>query len=421
MIKHILKIIWSQRRSNTWIFAELLVVVGALWMVMDTLWVEGRTYYSPLGYDISNVWRFKLSSLNPNAPEYVTPEVYNSDQSQDLHQLMAQIKQHPAIEEVCVTYYSHPYTYGNSWLAVKPIDGDTSSIGERSFQVRRVSPEYFDVFQVKDVKGNPIAPLLNGKHNPIVISADMERLFFPGLSGIGRRVEMNNTGESFTVSAVSNPIRYNDYSRSEPCLYECLVGSVFNKYVEYFGADNAELCIRMKQNASLDDMNRLLSEMGERLTVNNLYVYGVRSVDSFRVDAIKENKDKNSKQLSLMIFLLINVLFGIVGTFWLRTQHRKSEMGLRIALGATRMDINKYMYLEGLCLLVLTIPLILFFAGNMIYMDRLDSYRIPLSVGRLIITLGGAYLLMSGMICLGIWFPMRKAAQIPPAEALHYE
>ena len=52
---------WNQRRSNGWIFAELAVVAAVLWMMIDTFWVDYRTYHAPLGFDIGNVWRFKLS------------------------------------------------------------------------------------------------------------------------------------------------------------------------------------------------------------------------------------------------------------------------------------------------------------------------------------------------------------------------
>jgi hypothetical protein len=47
MIKHILSIIWNQRRSNGWIFAELLVVAGVFWLMVDMFYVDTRTYYSP--------------------------------------------------------------------------------------------------------------------------------------------------------------------------------------------------------------------------------------------------------------------------------------------------------------------------------------------------------------------------------------
>ena len=50
MIKHILSIIWNQRRSNGWIFAELLVVAGVFWLMVDMFYVDTRTYYSPFGF-----------------------------------------------------------------------------------------------------------------------------------------------------------------------------------------------------------------------------------------------------------------------------------------------------------------------------------------------------------------------------------
>ena len=60
MIRHILKIMWNQRCSNGWIFAELAVVAAVLWMMIDTFWVDYRTYHAPLGFDIGNVWRFEV-------------------------------------------------------------------------------------------------------------------------------------------------------------------------------------------------------------------------------------------------------------------------------------------------------------------------------------------------------------------------
>lgn len=422
MIKHILKIIWSQRKSNSWIFAELLVVMGALWMMMDTLWVDIRTYNSPLGYDITNVWRFKLNTLSPKAPDYVPDSLYNSSKTDDLLKLMEQIRQNPAVEGVCATFYSCPYSHGNSWSNIMPVDGDTLVASQKSFQVRRVSPEYFDVFRVTDVKGVPISASIEGKHNPMVVSQDMEELFYHGASGKGRKVKRvdQNNGE-LTITAICSPIRDDEYQRSEPCFYEILEGPTMYSSVEQFDPQNAELCVRMKQTMTQKAMNQFLQDMGERLTVNNLNVYGVRAIADFRADRLKYNEDAMNQKLSLMAFLLVNVFFGIIGTFWLRVQSRRGEIGLRTALGSNRFALKKFLYMEGLILLALTIPFELMFAVNMMRMDQIESYRIPLSVGRFLITFGSSYLLMMGMICLGIWFPARKAIKMAPADALHYE
>ena len=83
--------------------------------------------------------------------------------------------------------------------------------------------------------------------------------------------------------------------------------------------------------------------------------------------------------------------------------------------------MERYMYTEGLCLLAFTLPLLIIFAFNMVYMDQLDSYRQPLTFMRFLMTFGFTYFLMGVMICIGVWFPVRKAVRLAPAEALRYE
>lgn len=66
-------------------------------------------------------------------------------------------------------------------------------------------------------------------------------------------------------------------------------------------------------------------------------------------------------------------------------------------------------------MLAFTLPLLIIFAFNMVYMDQLDSYRQPLTFMRFLMTFGFTYFLMGVMICIGVWFPVRKAVRLAPA------
>ena len=421
MIKHILKIIWAQRKSNAWLYVELLVVVSALWFMLDKFYVDLRTYYSPLGYDITNTWRFNMNKLSAQSPNFVPETEYTSNQAADLQQLMNQIRQHPLVEEVCATFYSCPYSWGNSWMSITPEEGDSLLTSDQSFQVRRVSPEYFEVFRIKDAQGNPItAHSFEGLVSPNLVTKDLEGIFFHGQSAKGRKFHSSHEQDT-PILAVTTPIRSDEYTKSNPCLIDVLTGAHWVDMVNVFGAENAELCVRLKKGLSQDEMYKLLEEMGDRLTVNNLNVYGVSSIADMRKIRLADYEDANNKQLALMAFLLVNVFFGIIGTFWLRTQQRQNEAGIRMAMGANHFTLGKYLYGEGLCLLLLTLPFTLAFVGNVIFMDILDTYRLPLTVSRFLITFGGTYALLAVMIGLGIWFPVQKINRIQPAEALHYE
>jgi len=418
MIKHIIKMIFKNRKTNGWIFAELLLVAGAVWAMADQYYVNTRTYHSPLGYDISNVWFFQLDNLNEDNPNFVA----ETDPAADLSKLREQIVQHPMVEEVCISYFSAPYSWGNSWNSLYPVDGDTTVSANRSFHVRYVTPEYFDVFRITDTDGNRITPLIAGHEKPLIVSADMEKLFFADGRGKGKKVRYNsNEAEEYPIIAVCIPIRDNDYEKSDPCYYQCMTGSGFVDNVQQFGNTSAELSVRMKTQLSQGEMNDLLSEMGDRLTVNNLYVFNAKEIAKQRKEILLYKQNEEKRTNAVVIFVLINVFFGITGTFWLHTQARKNEIGLRTALGASKQATKQHLYMEGLCLLALTAPFVLIFAANMFYFDIPDTFRVPNSFSRFMITFGGTYLLIGVMIVLGISLPARKAARMQPAEALHYE
>ena len=65
----------------------------------------------------------------------------------------------------------------------------------------------------------------------------------------------------------------------------------------------------------------------------------------------KESYNQVQVRFWMMGFLLLNILLGIVGTFWFRTQHRRAESALRIAVGSSRIQLWQRLNKEGLLLL----------------------------------------------------------------------
>ena len=122
MIKQIIKMLWFQKRSNGWIFIELLLVFGALVTILDALLVDAYTYFSPLGYNIENTYQLKLAKLNNKAPGYVPDSLASLSETESLLKLMENIRQNPEVEEVCATFFSCPYSFGNSWTSIVPTE-----------------------------------------------------------------------------------------------------------------------------------------------------------------------------------------------------------------------------------------------------------------------------------------------------------
>lgn len=421
MIKHIFKVIWNERRSNGWIFAELLIVVAILWVMMDSLLVDTYTYNSPMGYDIENVYKVTVDKLSAGMPGYVPDSLLATSSGEDMFRLMDNLMDNPQVESACMGSSCCPYNYSQRWSSLIRSDADTTEEAG-VFRRYQVTEGYFDLFRMKGKDGQAILPVVKQTGGKIVVTTDLEASLFDDGNAMGKSIKFgSNSTYIDPIAAVCMPIRANEYKKSEGSYFVVQSHSDMVKYVSKSHPLNIDFLVRMKPGFKADEMETFLQSITDRLTVNNIYLSCVTPLSGLRAAMLKEPQDTMKKKSALVGFMLVNVLFGIVGTFWLRTQRRRGEMGLRMALGSGHRQLQGSMRVEGLILLLLTIPFVLLFIMNMLYFDMPDTYRLGYTWWRFALTFAGAYGLMAAMICLGIWLPTRKVVQMAPAEALRYE
>ena len=419
MIKHLLTLIWNQRNGNIWIFLELLLVTAMLWVMADSLLVDTYTYRQPIGVDTQHTYLLSYG-LTDDATELGIEQ--NTQATQDLLQLLRNLRQCPEVEAVSLSNIAVPYTYSRGWSGLMPVE-DTASISY-AYRVRYVDLEYFRVFKVKDKEGRPLYDQVLKNPGEIVLSDTLDEIFFPEGSGrTQREVKWGpKSTESMKVSAVSAPLKEMDFDTYQPTYYyvwrteQDFLNEVAENDIRFYNC-----LFRMKKDYSQQEMEAFLQQESERLQVGNVYVSSVKPISEYRADMLKPRLDNQKKKIAMVGFMLVNIFFGIVGTFWLRTQSRRAEIGLRAALGASKRQLRRELYLEGLFLLALTLPFLLIFWVNMLYLDMPDTYRLAYTWWRFLITLSVSYLLMGGMIYLGIRIPANKITRMNPAETLHYE
>ncbi len=419
MIKHLLTLIWNQRNGNIWIFLELLLVTAMLWVMADSLLVDTYTYRQPIGVDTQHTYLLSYG-LTDDATELGIEQ--NTQATQDLLQLLRNLRQCPEVEAVSLSNIAVPYTYSRGWSGLMPVE-DTASISY-AYRVRYVDLEYFRVFKVKDKEGRPLYDQVLKNPGEIVLSETLNEIFFPEGSGrTQREVKWGpKSTESMKVSAVSAPLKEMDFDTYQPTYY--YVWRTEQDFLNEVAENDIRLynCLfRMKKDYSQQEMEAFLQQESERLQVGNVYVSSVKPINEYRADMLKPRWDNQKKKIAMVGFMLVNIFFGIVGTFWLRTQSRRAEIGLRAALGASKRQLRRELFLEGLFLLALTLPFLLIFWVNMLYLDMPDTYRLAYTWWRFLITLSVSYLLMGGMIYLGIRIPANKITRMNPAETLHYE
>lgn len=179
MIKHLLTLIWNQRNGNVWIFLELLLVTAMLWVMADSLLVDTYTYRQPIGVDTQCTYALSFG-LTDDATELDVER--NNQATQDLLQLLRNLRQCSEIEAVCLSKIATPYTYNRGWSGLMPVE-DTARVSY-TYRIRYVDLEYFRVFRIKDKEGLPLYDQVLKNLGEIVLTETLAKIFFQKVLGV---------------------------------------------------------------------------------------------------------------------------------------------------------------------------------------------------------------------------------------------
>lgn len=415
MKKHILKQIWNQRAVNIWLWCELMLVALCLGYLTDYLYSTATTYSLPLGYDTEHVYLVKLGTVTADSKEY-----RNEGDSLTLLRLtdaVTRMRAYEGVEALSVSLGAHPYNQRNS-SGSRGVD--TTWVHGWVFTV---SPQFFRVFRVTDKQGQ-IDPLVSAATQPdaLIATEEAERKFAEhGITLLASGVKYWGAEQPEMVTrAISDNVRFTDFAPYYPAYYQC------RSEVDLLrqGTSEAEFCIRVRPDADTPAfLSQFRQAMKTQLRLGNLYLMDVIGFDDLRNNFYRSNGLINEVRTHVagLSFLLLNILLGVIGTFWIRTQQRRAELGLRMAMGSSHFGLFRLLAAEGLLLLILAFLPASLVLGNLAYADIIGNSEFPFTIARFLIGQGITFLLMALMIIIGIWYPARQAMRIQPAEALHEE
>lgn len=424
MFTQIIKIIWNQRKSNVWIWGEILLVSVCLWYVVDDLYTRTSLYFSPLGYDITHTYQVELGILTDENSDYHPQEEYGTTMGDDLVALVDRMRTCPGVEAVGISFSSIPYSYMRSYNSgirrIRPETGDTLLSGSvRRFQA---TSDYVRVFRYATPQGDTEALAEGLAPSRIILTRDMEEELYPEGDATGKLIDIPLGDSTDTrIGGVMNPIRFADFDTYTPTFIMPMSESFIARYLNPVLYDATEITLRVAPQADTRFAETFRKEMKNQLRYHNFYLLDIQPFGDIRAKYIRGDVNDMKMYLAGVFFLLINIFLGIVGTFWFRTQHRQGEMGLRIALGSTPGGLRSLLVGEGFWLLLAAFVPAALIALNLGLREIVNVEIMPFTAGRFLLCQGMAFGLLLLMIAAGIWFPSRKAVNLQPAEALHYE
>lgn len=421
MISHLLKLIKKRFGSNLWILSEMLIVFMILWFMTDYFLMQGVQANRPVGFKVDNVYRVMVALRPSNSNSFIAYEEGSKEPRENYRRLVDLIKRHPDVEAVSISCFSIPYDNSNMGNGVRR---DSIRVNVREFLV---SPDYFLVFGIRPVSGGKSEDLAERLTEKGMISAGLAQTLFGHTDVVGEEFFVSDDTVTTRVSAVTEYIRGDEFDRrnSNSTFSRLDLNTYEDGEASEMDFKDFELCFRTRPGVDGGPgyAERFLKEMKQQLQVGNYWVSDVYSYEQIRTNYLESTMETTGRKLFSVLgtFFLVNVFLAVIGTFWFHVIRRRSELGLRMAVGSQRRGILRMMIGEGLLLMTLAaVPaLIIFF--NLAYLDVFSTQVMPMTFLRFLSVTLLTWVILALVIMLATWYPARKASRLAPADALHYE
>ena len=182
----IIRNLWNRRRSNLWLFIELILVSILTWVIVDPIAVVTSDLNMPLGYDADRLVALQLNSY-PNSSELYRAENDSVDTANSqLDAIMAKLRAYPEVKYASCIYSmwgGAPGMSSTSWNYF--ITGD--SIIDKKLKSVLVfevdaGENTLETFGFKSVPGSMTVEEISSKplgDREIVLSKEMAERYFP--------------------------------------------------------------------------------------------------------------------------------------------------------------------------------------------------------------------------------------------------
>src|ERR1700739_2483255 len=265
-----------------------------------------------------------------------------------------------------------------------------------------VGPRYFESLKIPVLEGREFTPDDNEK-TPRVLIVDQTAAkgYWPGQDPVGKKLKVGD-GLFTVVGVVRNSTHTFVNEAPEPMVYMNLFQAGYETIVQVETEENPADLAPAVENA--------IHEIDTRLPV-----FDVRPLRESTQIANSFAVIESTLAGTFALVGLVLAVTGIYGVVAYRTQMRTHEIGIRMALGASRVDVLRLVLLQGLWITGIGLALGLAFALGLTRLIARLLYGIgandPLTVASVVMLLGA-------MSLLACYFPAHRAMRRNPVTAI---
>ena len=276
-------------------------------------------------------------------------------------------------------------------------------------QLRQVTPGYLSAMRIRLVSGR----WLNEQDNTdsegvVVVNQAFAKRFFPGADVIGKRLQlMGDPQAKREIVGVVGDVRH--VALSEPDWAEM--------YVPFaqFAPPTMNLIVR----AAANPLNLAAALQFQVSAVDkDITLSAVTSMDKVLGASVSQPRFSSELIGMFAVLALLLAAIGLYGLITYSVSQRKTEIGIRMALGATREDILRLVLRRGSALAFTGVAIGLFAS---IAASRLLSSMLFAVSPKDPETFGAVALLLITVALGACYVPARRATRVDPMVALRYE
>ena len=284
------------------------------------------------------------------------------------------------------------------------------SAAERNAQVRYVSPSYFQMFEVRLLRGRFFSEQdVPNSEKVAIVNESMAQQLWGSLDVVGKRFIMGPTIiKDWTVVAgvIANTQEVALGDAPQPQFYFPIFqgGPMSLHMIVQTAKDPSALASLVSRQVWAADKDQPVTHV---MTMDNL---------------IREQiGDTRMNTVLLNFFGAIGLglaLLGVYGVVAYSVSRRTREIGIRMALGANRFSVMRMVIRQGLILSLIGVAI---GAAGAIALKKVLQNNFTVANANDVTTYLVAAVLVIFVACLACYVPARRAMRVDPMVALRYE
>jgi len=385
MIQHIFKLIWNKRGSNALMILEIFLSFLVLFAVVAYMQFNLGRKNIPMGFETQDKWAIFLDGFNA---------MDSLEAANKLTTLKRDLIDQEEIESVSFGNWAFPFSGSNS-------SNENDSNGFDMYAVLiNADIDLKRTMELNIVEGRWfIEDDFNSTVPCVVVNSKFMELYYPKKSMIDSTFLFP---EPLRIVGVVDHYRYQgQFEEDESTII----------YLEQFTDNQDVVMLNMKKGVSASYEENLSQVVKTSIKSSSSVL---ANFEKMRIENSRDQWLMMGALFFVSIFLCLNVALGLFGVLWYSINKRKSEIGLRQALGANGFQITTQFVMEIMILTTIALVAGIFFA---IQIPLLDVTEYPDQLFYKSILYSSLIILTLVFICA--LFPSIQAAKIRPAQSLH--